>query len=238
MKPFLVIKAGGTFPEITAGKGDFEDWTANAMNVSASDWECVKVQEGEQLPDPTQYSGCVITGAHEMVTDGKEWIHETGKWVVNAAKARLPLLGICFGHQLMAHFFGGEAGDHPEGMEIGTTDIFMNEHAASDPLFSRLPETFPAHVIHTQTALKVPCDAVVLASSNHDSHQAVRFADAAWGVQFHPEFDTEAISYYVQALSEQLKTQGRDVPAIKEGVEDTPISAGLLPAFVEFCRKR
>lgn len=238
MKPFLIIKAGGTFPEITEGKGDFEQWTANAMGLSALEWTCVKVQEGEQLPDPTQYAGCVITGAHEMVTDGDTWIHETGEWVVNAARAGLPILGICFGHQLMAQSFGGEAGDHPHGMEIGTVNITMNEKAVDDPLFSQLPITFPAHVIHTQTALQVPVDASVLASSVHDPHHAVRFADSVWGVQFHPEFDVEAISYYIQALSEELEKQGRNVAVIEDSVVETSISAGLLPAFVAYCRKQ
>ncbi len=238
MKPFLIIKTGGTFPEYAEGNGDFEQWTADGMGLGATEWEYVTTQEGELPASPDQYAGCVITGSHEMVTDGDAWIHETGKWVVNAVKAGLPVLGICFGHQLMAHCFGGEAGDHPKGLEVGTVPIIMNEHAAEDPLFSQFPPIFSAHATHAQTALKVPCDATILASSGHDAHHAVRFAEGAWGVQFHPEFDADAISYYVEMLSDKLTMQRRNVPAIQQGVEDTPISAGLLPAFVEYCRNR
>lgn len=238
MKPFLIIKAGGTFPEYRNRKEDFEHWTADGLGLSPDQWRCVRAQEGELPGAPGDYAGCVITGAHEMVTEGADWMHETGKWLVNAAKAGLPLLGICFGHQLMAQCFGGEAGYHPDGMEIGTVPISMNEAASDDPLFSRLPQEFPAHVTHSQTALKVPCDAEVLGASDHDAHQAVRFAEGAWGVQFHPEFDADDIGYYVEALAGELAEQGRDVAAIRQGVRETPASAGLLAAFAAYCRER
>lgn len=238
MKPFLIIKVGGTFPEYRGEHGDFEHWTADGMGLESGQWKCVRALDGEMPERPDVYAGCVITGAHEMVTEGADWMQETGAWVVNAAKAGLPILGICFGHQLMAQSFGGEAGYHPKGMEIGTVSVAMNENAETDPLFSNLPKSFQAHVTHSQTALKVAKDAVVLGGSDHDQHQAVRFADDAWGVQFHPEFNATDISYYVEQLAGELEKQGRNVPAIRESVEETPVSAGLLTAFVAYCRAR
>lgn len=236
MKPFLIIKAGGTFREYAAKKQDFENWTVDGMGLTPAGFVCVDVQKGQSPGDPDQYAGCVITGAHEMVTDGDEWIRQTGQWIADATRAGLPMLGICFGHQLMAHYLGGEAGNHPDGMEIGTAVISLNEAAQGDPLFSLLPVDFPAHVIHSQTTLSLPAQAVVLAASKHDCHQAVRFAENAWGVQFHPEFDEQDISYYIQELSPDLEKAGRDVAALGESVKPTPEAAGLLSLFVELCR--
>ena len=53
--------------------------------------------------------------------------------------AGLPLFGICYGHQLLAHALGGEVGDNPVGREMGTVGIDLHPEAAHDPLFDGLP---------------------------------------------------------------------------------------------------
>lgn len=234
MKPFLIIKTGGTFPEFTRGRGDFEHWAARSMGLVDAEWICVNVQAGEDLPDPADHAGCLITGSHDMVTDDVPWIHATRQWIVGAGKAGLPMVGICFGHQIMAQAFGGEAGNHLKGPEIGTVSISLTEAAAEDPLFSTLSETFSGHATHTQCALTLPPDGVLLARNDYEPHQAFRYGDHVWGIQFHPEFDEEAMRFYARMQEDKLA----DLDAVLANVEATPESSSLLPKFVEYCRKR
>jgi len=234
MMPILIIKTGSTFESITRSKGDFENWTADAMGLAPDKWRCVNVQAGESLPDPGEFVGCVITGSHDMVTENSDWMQAATAWVREAVQA-LPMLGICFGHQLMANAMGGKAAYHPDGMEIGTVDIKLKAAAVDDPLFASLPGSFPAHVTHSQSAFELPPDAVLLASSEHEAHQAFRVGEHAWGVQFHPEFDAEATRFYVDALRDAMATQGLDGDAVFAGVEETPVSAGILMRFGEYC---
>ncbi|MGE4195295.1 MAG: glutamine amidotransferase [Pseudodesulfovibrio sp.] len=238
MHKFLILKVGGTFPDYAARRGDFEHWAADGMGIGRDEWVSVNVQAGDPLPDPARFAGCAVTGSHDMVTDGFPWIEAASAWVRRAVEAGLPLFGICFGHQLMAHALGGEAGYHPAGLEIGTADITRAEASATDPLFRDLPAVFPGHVTHSQTALRLPPGAVLLATGVHDPHQAFRVGENAWGVQFHPEFDSPAIREYIDRRRDDLAAKGRDAEAILETVRDTPESASLLRRFAAYCTAR
>ena len=77
-------------------------------------------RRGDTLPPPAQISGAVVTGSHAMVSHREPWSEATGAWLAQLVAHGTPLLGICFGHQLLAHALGGEAGNHPGGPEIGT----------------------------------------------------------------------------------------------------------------------
>lgn len=238
MQRFLIVKTGGTFADYAAERGDFEDWTALGMGLADDDWTSVDVQAGAALPDPAEYAGAVITGSHDMVTDDSPWIADTAEWIRQAAAAGLPLFGICFGHQLLADALGGRADYHPGGLEIGTADITRTRASGDDPLFRELPEVFPGHVTHAQTALKLPEGAVLLATGSHDPHQAFRVGENIWGVQFHPEFDAPAIREYIARREPDLAAAGRSAAAIRATVRDTPESASLLKRFADYCRAR
>lgn len=235
MKPFLIIKTGATFDELIPSMGDFEQWTANAMGLNSAEWACVNVQKGALLPDPNEFAGCVLTGSHDMVTDNTRWMRDATNWLRDNRDS-VPMLGICFGHQLFAHAFGGTADAHPDGPEIGTVEIRLNEHAAADPLFKHLPRVFPAHVTHSQSALHLPPAAVALGASDHDQHQAFRFGQQMWGVQFHPEFNATATRQYVREQTDTIKHHGKDADAIYHSVGDTPEATSLLRHFVSYCR--
>jgi GMP synthase (glutamine-hydrolysing) len=234
--PILILKTGSTFDELVRTRDDFEHWTASGMGLESGQVSFADVRRGDPLPAPEELAGCVVTGSHDMVTDDADWMLATGRWLALAHEAGLPLLGICFGHQLMAHALGGRAGYHPRGPEIGTVTLTLTPEAADDPLFSQLPAAFPAHVTHSQTALTLPPNSTVLAASDHDPHQAFRLGRHTWGVQFHPEFDAEATRHYTRAQAAKIAEHGGDVQATLAAVTDTPHSAGLLRLFADYCR--
>lgn len=235
-KPFLIIRTGGTFPDCTSRRGDFEDWTASAMGLDVEDCLIVNVQAGERLPNPDDYCGCALTGSHDMVTDENlAWIENSAAWLREAVAGGLPVFGICFGHQLLAHALGGKAGFHPEGPEIGTMDITLTDEADSDPIFSCLPTCFPGHTTHYQAALALPEGACLLARSAHEPHQAFRFGRHAWGVQFHPEFQAEDMRIYIVRQAEAIRDHGGDVESLLCNVRETPDSTDLLARFVDYC---
>lgn len=238
MQRFLIIKTGGTFPDYAGKHDDFEHWTARAMALAPEQWDCVDVRLSEPLPDPDRYAGSVITGSHDMVTDEYPWIATTGEWICQAVADNHPLMGICFGHQLMAQALGGEAGYHPDGPEIGTVPVILSPEAKDDPLFAELPKTFPAHVTHSQCALTLPPESVLLARSDHEPHQAFRVGQCAWGVQFHPEFDAPATRHYVRMQAEKLEAMGLDATTVESSVTRTPESTELLKKFAAMCLAR
>ncbi len=229
----LVLKTGGTFPELAAVAGDFEDWIAAGLAAAPGRLLVRRPPFGEALPDPSGVAGVVVTGSHAMVTDREGWSGRTAAWVLDALAAGVPLLGICYGHQLLALAAGGRAGDNPEGREFGTAEVRLHRGAEGDPLFRGLPPVFGAHVCHAQSVTALPPGAVLLASSARDPHQAFRLGERAWGVQFHPEFSADAARFYVRECAEELRAEGQDPGALEAGVRDTLEAAELLRRFGE-----
>ena len=238
MKKILIVKTGGTFAEYAAKRGDFEDWTAKGMGLEPGQWERVHVQAGEPLPNPADFAGCVITGSHDMVTDGLDWMRTTEAWIRRAEKAGLPMLGICFGHQILANALGGEAGFHPNGLEMGTVDITVTEAGREDVLLGPLAPSFKGNMAHSQTVLKLPENAVLLATGSHEPHQSYRVGDHVWGVQFHPEFNGDVIDMYRRDQRDKAVAEGRDPDALRIEAADTPQSASLLERFAAYCLNR
>ena len=165
MKPILIVKAGGTYPDLATRHGDFEDWFMARMDRSAAHIHTVSPFSGESLPQAATLAGIIITGSHDMVTDKHTWSEKTAHWVKQAVEADIPLLGVCYGHQLLAHAMGGVVGDNPDGKAFGTVAIRLNQRGRQDTLFEGSPETFAAHVCHSQSVLQLPVGATLLASS-------------------------------------------------------------------------
>jgi GMP synthase (glutamine-hydrolysing) len=230
VKPLLIIKTGRTVREVPAALGDFEHWIADCMVLPAGQWLSREVSAGELLPEASEVSGVVITGSPAMVSERLPWSEYAAAWL-QASDPRLPVLGICYGHQLLAHAFGGRVDYHPGGREMGTTFVQQHEAAATDPLFAGLPREFPVHVTHQQSVLDLPAGAAVLAGSDFEPHHAVRFRERTWGLQFHPEFDAQVMRIYLAARATQLAVEGFDVERLQDQVQETPASRQVLRNF-------
>ncbi|PLX68172.1 MAG: GMP synthase [Denitrovibrio sp.] len=230
MKQIYIFQTGSTFPEIIEKHGDFADM----FSTHADDCIVIDVEQGEELPAFEKCAGVMVTGSHDMVTERLEWSEKLAKWLREAVQLRIPVLGVCYGHQLLAHALGGEVGFHKDGTEIGTATINMLPDKSIDPLFEMIPDNFPAHVVHAQTVLKLPDGAVILAQNGHDPHHAFRYGDCAWGVQFHPEFTAEIIKSYISRDVEKYTKMGLDVDKVLESVEETPVSCSIIRRFIDF----
>jgi GMP synthase (glutamine-hydrolysing) len=186
------------------------------------------------LPRPPQgYAGVVLTGSHAMVSEREPWSEALVPWLRAAVEAGTPVLGICYGHQLLAHALGGEVTHHPDGVEIGTVTVERHAVSEGDPLLGGLPNRFPAQAVHWQSVRRLPADAVLLAGSAHEAHHAFRVGERAWGVQFHPEFSDEALRAYLDGLGEMLAKEGRDAAQITDALRPTPDAASVLPRFAQ-----
>jgi GMP synthase (glutamine-hydrolysing) len=237
-RPLAIIKVGDTFEPLRARRGDFEHWIAAGLGDTPLPVVVLDPRRGDTLPDPATLSGAIVTGSHAMVSHREPWSESTGAWLRQLVARHTPVLGICFGHQLLADALGGEAGDHPVGMEVGTVQVELQPEAAQDPLTHGLPQRFDAHVVHRQSALRLPEGAVLLAGNAFEATQAFRIGDSAWGVQFHPEFDDEIMRGYVEHLGPPLRAEGVDPGAVQARVKPTPAAAGLLERFARIVEAR
>lgn len=237
MKSILIIKTGNTFPEISKDRGDFEDWIMAGMGLDRKRFLIVNVSQGEALPDYDGISGIVITGSHAMVTDHYDWNERTANWLVVAIKRKIPTLGICYGHQLLAYALGGQVANNPNGLEFGTVEIHLTKLAEKYRLFSFLPAKVHLQATHTQSVVKLPPGAKLLASTSMDPNHAFVIGDFAWGVQFHPEFDAHIVNRYIEILRDYLQSKGLQPDELIENCFDTPFGRIFLKRFAEIVLK-
>lgn len=228
----LLLLQTGTAPDgLRTKHGDLPEWFACALGRPVDTIRTIRVFEGETLPAPDAGTAAIITGSWSMVTDREPWSEALSDWIRQAMALNAPLFGVCYGHQLMAHALGGQVDFHPGGREIGSQTITLLPDASEDPLLADAPATFTAQLTHMQTVAIPPLGAKVLAQSEHDAHQILRYGPNAISTQFHPEFTPEIMAGVIRSRIDALHREGRDAEALLTSVQEAAFPGRLLRDF-------
>lgn len=184
MHRILVVRTGSPTPQARARFGEFTEWFERLL---APEIVVVDAVRGEPFPARDRIAGVVVTGSRHSVTAPKPWMERTEAWLLEIART-VPVLGVCFGHQLLAHALGGKVERNPKGPEVGTREIALTAEGRRDPLFSGLPGILWVQENHEDHVPAAPPGAAVLAGNEHSLVQAFAHGGIR-AVQFHPEFD-------------------------------------------------
>ena len=150
-----------------------------------------------------------------------------------------PTFASCFGFHLITIALDGEILYDPEGMELGTYTISLNQVGKADPLFSQMPEIFSAQLGRQDRATRLPEEAVNLASSDLSPYQAFRLGTKPiWATQFHPELscreNIHRYKRYLEAYSAVLSDEEK--AEALERFKDSPYPPNLIPWFLKLIR--
>ena len=232
MKYLYILKVGTTFASTKEQFGDFDQWILRFLEKKKLQIKVIDVSHDDKFPYLAHAKGLIITGSHSMVSDELEWSIKLEKYIRKIAKTSIPLLGICYGHQLIAKALGGKSDFNPNGKEIGNVFIKHTCHGKNDPLLHRFPKSFCAYETHYQTVIKPPKKSKIL-SKNSMGIQAIRFDKAIWGVQFHPEFDKNIMLEYILNQQDDLRRLGFDVDRLIQDTQDCDMSHKILTNFIK-----
>lgn len=231
--PVLIIHTGNPDKVLRGSHGDYAEMLRHAAGLLPQEVQVIKVYHGETMRPASSYRAALITGSPAMVTDREPWSERTADWIREAAAFGLPMFGICYGHQLLAHALGGSVDYNPLGRELGTQIVECLPAAVGDPLMTGMPERFPAQLLHAQSVTQLPPGAVALARSDMDPHQLVRLAPFIYSAQFHPEFGCEFMRDHLERYAEDYKKEGLDIPALVQGLGPTPTAGNLVRRFLK-----
>ncbi|PKZ90030.1 glutamine amidotransferase [Trueperella bernardiae] len=238
MKPFAFLAARPAF----AADIRRDEFAVVKRDGRLSDAEIVYLPLAERPQiDPEDYAGIIVSGSQygfgvvdEAKTPDQIATEEVLFDVVKQVLAEdLPFLGLCYGHQAVALSLGGTLSAE-YGEELSTVSIHLNDDGRADPIFSQLPDSFPAIVGHDDAIGVVPANTTVLASSELCPVQAIRYGDNVYGVQFHPEIDADGVGlrldYYgdVYFAAEQVERVRAQTTS-----HDYAACAVLIGAFVD-----
>jgi len=232
MSKLLIIKTGSAPGHVAAVHGDFEEWFLVGLGLDASEVMVVDVQAGESLPESSKtLAGVLVTGSPAMVSHREDWSERAADWIAEAHRSALPMLGVCYGHQLIAHALGGHVGPNPAGRRMGTRTVEIQSDASD--LLGELEPTVQVHATHVEAVLKLPPESRVIAETHGDPHHALHFGQRSWGVQFHPEFTVDIMASYIHLRASELLNEGQCPDTLLDGLEKTPHGYQLLRSFAK-----
>lgn len=202
--------------------------------------------DGATPPPLDDVSGVVVFGSSFNIeqADDQPFIKDVAALSRECVDRDVPLLGVCFGAQLLAWAFDAEIGKAPE-REVGFEPIRTLPAAADDPMVSHYADGDRVFQWHMDT-FTLPPGAELLVTSDRVPHQAFRMGDAAWGIQFHFEIDDPELELWLEEFgklgdleTEWGKASGRvrdEARAYLPGHERK--GREVFRRFSELCRER
>lgn len=180
--------------------------------LSAADaglrFETVSLVEGEALPDAAACQGVLITGSPAGVYDATPWMEPLRGFIRAAFAAETPMVGVCFGHQIIADAMGGDVRKSEKGWGVGRHTYELLQHR---PWMAGGGAHVSLAVSHQDQVITPPNGAVTLARSAHTDHAMLVYEDApVMSLQGHPEFGDDFVAALYAARRGRLSDEQVD----------------------------
>jgi len=188
------------------------------------------IKDPKDLPTHKDCDGIIFSGSATNLTDDGQPTGSIKRILdfIRETHGKIPMLGICFGHQAIAMAFGSEVvrfmPDPGQGAELGFAPIKLTSEGKKDVLLQGLgdnPQALFAHLCYVKT---IPEDGEILASGISTPIQGLKIGEATYGVQFHPEYTGDTVRQilllYKDFLSRILSRDTRIVLRIDERTDD------------------
>ncbi|MFC5384692.1 type 1 glutamine amidotransferase [Aquamicrobium segne] len=193
-----ILHVGEAPRQLREQHGRFPSWFQDSINAIDPDirWREIRVIDGELLPEPRDLDAIAITGSVFGVHDRTPWIDRLCTFVADAFNAKKKMVGICFGHQLMAHVLGGTVGRSPGGWGIG---LHRYELTGGEHLFPDGISSIAVPVSHQDQVTAPPADSQVLLRSSFTPYAGLLYGNGVGlSVQGHPEFNKSIAKLFAE----------------------------------------
>lgn len=193
----------------------------NMFGSDGFEFDTVRVLEGETLPAADTLQGIVITGSAAGVYENHTWLDPLRAFIRDAYQAKTPMLGICFGHQIMADALGGEVRKSEKGWGIGR---HVYRLTGNPDFMSGMPQEVAIAASHQDQVITAPTCSTVFLSSNFTPNAGLIYDNgAAVSMQPHPEFEQD----YSKALVELRRNDplNDDEVAAGKATLDAPVDS-------------
>jgi len=181
--------------------GDYRDMFTRLLEPHQLQVVPIDVCEGELPHKASAFDAYVCTGSRRSAFDDLPWIHDLTAFVTDVASAGAPFVGICFGHQLLAHALGGEVRRAEGGWGVGPHETVVGR---VEPWMEPCLERPLLQYMHQDQVVRLPDDATVLAAADHCPVAMFRVGEQMLGVQAHPEFPAAYVDALIGARADRI----------------------------------
>lgn len=225
----LAILVTGAPPQaLIAEHGDYADMM-QAMVGPDLPARRFDVRRGELPPEASALRGVIVTGSAAGVYEDYDWIPPLMDWL-NQARGRTRLVGICFGHQVMAKAFGGEVRKADQGWGLGLHTYRMTAQPAwAQPIFDQVSVACS----HQDQVVVAPPGATRIATSDFCPLAGLVYGEEAISLQFHPEFTPAFAAALYEGRRQRLGDAATDaaISSLGEG-GDRQLVGGWIRRFL------
>lgn len=184
-KPTLGILLCGHSPETIASKhGHYDQLFVSLFGEDTFNFRTFNVVDNEFPDSINEADGWIITGSRHGAYEDHAWIAPLEQFLRDAFSATLPIVGFCFGHQILAQALGGRVEKFSGGWVIGPVEYHFAE---KDSDISNIT----LNAFHQDQVIKLPPSGKRIASSANCVNAAIAYGDNAITLQPHPEFEPD-----------------------------------------------
>ena len=182
----VILSAGPGLPEIVEEYGHSSDWIPELLPDDEIEFSIRKIYEND-FGNLDEADAWIITGSKYSVYDKCDWIEDLKIFVSKLISNNKPILGICFGHQLIAKCLGSEVKKNTKGWELGSYNIILSEAGKKHKLLDGLTDGDVVYESHQDVVCNMTKEMTELAVTGK-ANQSFSYNGNTFGVQFHPEF--------------------------------------------------
>lgn len=161
--------------------GDYPDMFAQLLAGHGFQFRTYRVVDGVFPVSVKDCQGWLITGSRHGTYEDHPWITPLEQFIRDSLAAHIPMVGVCFGHQIIAQAMGGRVERYAGGWAVGATDYNFGD------------QTVTMNAWHRDQVVVVPKSAKVIASNDFCTNAALLYDDLALSVQAHPEFESDFV---------------------------------------------
>ncbi|MCQ4159337.1 type 1 glutamine amidotransferase [Roseomonas sp. GC11] len=193
--------------------------------------------QGEFPDDLSAYAGIFLSGSPHGAYEDVPFIHREHALIRQAAAQGLPMLGICFGHQILASALcGREQVFRRASCEVGYKWLDVAAAAKDDPIAHEIGERVHMFVWHNDEVRAGHPDLRILASSDLCPNQIFRYRDRpVWGIQGHPEVTRDQAWTWFEESRARMEQDGADIAQLKDSASEAEAAKTMLRNFARLC---
>ena len=213
----------GRFPEVRGGYREMF-----AALLPGFEFRYYEAHRGQIPSSGRECDAWVCTGSKYSVYDGTKWIADLAAFIRSLQQ---PFVGICFGHQMLAHAMGGEVAKAKQGWGVGVLGVeVLKKEPWMEPPLARMQ----IQHMHQDQVQKLPADSVLLGRSPHCDVAMFRVGEAMLGIEGHPEFTVEYGAALIRARRALIGEDGaRKALDSLKGRTDSPTVGRWLERFLK-----
>ena len=184
-----ILQTGRLPDELRKSHGDFDDMFVRLLGGEGFTFEIYPVVDGEFPADAVSCDGWLITGSRHGAYEDHDWIPPLEELIREIVAAQIPLVGVCFGHQIIAQALGGKVEKFSGGWSVGADRYEM----------AGFPDAVSLLAFYQDQVVELPDDTKVIGSSPFCKYAALVYGDTVFTIQPHPEFSAGFMADLIDA---------------------------------------